>query len=40
MDKSIITLSGHDNWVRDVTFHTNGLLISCSDDKSIRIWNL
>lgn len=39
--KSIITLVGHDNWVRDLAFHPNGkFLISTSDDKSIRIWDL
>jgi len=35
------TLKGHDNWVRDAYFHPNGLhVVSCSDDKSIRIWDL
>jgi len=37
----ILTLIGHDNWVRGVEFHPNGQhLISISDDKSIRIWDL
>ena len=37
----VITLTGHDNWVTDLVFHPNGkYLISCADDKSIRIWDL
>lgn len=37
----VVTLSGHDNWVTDLVFHPNGkYLISCGDDKSIRIWDL
>ena len=36
-----IKQEGHDNWVREVIFHPNGKnLISVSDDKSIRIWDL
>jgi platelet-activating factor acetylhydrolase IB subunit alpha len=36
----IRTLSGHDNWIRSVTFHPSGrYLISCSDDKTIRVWD-
>lgn len=36
-----MTLSPHENWVRGVIFHpTNKYLISCSDDKSIRITDL
>jgi len=39
--QSILTLVGHDNWVRGVHFHPSGNhLISVSDDKSIRIWDL
>jgi len=39
--QSIMTLTGHDNWVRDLQFHPSGkFLISTSDDKSIRIWDL
>lgn len=31
---------GHDNWVRGVMFHPKGkYLISCSDDKTLRIWD-
>lgn len=35
------TMRGHDNWVRDVLFHPSGrYLITASDDKSIRCWDL
>jgi len=37
----ILTLIGHDNWVRGIEFHPSGkYLISVSDDKSIRVWDL
>jgi len=37
----IMTLIGHDNWVRGVEFHPNGqYVMSVSDDKSIKIWDL
>ena len=37
----VVTLTGHDDWVRDLIFHPNGkYLISVSDDKSIRMWDL
>lgn len=37
----ILTLKGHDNWVRDLTFHPAGkYLLSVSDDRSIRCWDL
>lgn len=33
--------AGHDNWVRALAFHPSGkYLISASDDKTIRIWEL
>jgi hypothetical protein len=32
---------GHDNWVRALVFHPNGkFLLSASDDKTVRIWEL
>lgn len=35
------TLVGHDNWVRALVFHPGGkYLISVSDDKSVRCWDL
>ena len=35
------TLLGHDNWVRALAFHPGGkYLLSVSDDKSIRCWDL
>ncbi|ONH68843.1 Nuclear distribution protein PAC1 [Cyberlindnera fabianii] len=35
------TLIGHKSWVKDLAFHPNGkILVSCSDDKSIKLWDL
>ena len=35
------TLVGHDNWVRALVFHPGGrYLLSVSDDKTIRCWDL
>ncbi|KAI5272628.1 protein with putative role during mitosis, partial [Ascosphaera acerosa] len=35
------TFAGHDNWVRALVFHPAGkYLLSASDDKSIRCWDL
>lgn len=35
------TLVGHDNWVRAIVFHPGGkYLISASDDKMLRCWDL
>lgn len=37
----IITLSGHNNWVRSCIFHPGGkYLLSVSDDKTLRVWDL
>jgi len=37
----LLQFSGHDNWVRALTFHPNGkFLISVSDDSSIRVWDV
>lgn len=37
----IKTLVGHDNWVRGLVFHPGGkYLLSVSDDKTIRCWDL
>lgn len=37
----LITLVGHDNWVRDLQFHPGGkYLMSCSDDKTLRTWDI
>mmetsp|Transcript_21745 Transcript_21745/g.38423 ORF Transcript_21745/g.38423 Transcript_21745/m.38423 type:complete len:443 (+) Transcript_21745:360-1688(+) len=37
----IMSLTGHDNWVRAVAFQPSGkYLLTASEDKSIRIWDL
>ncbi|KAK4623525.1 Nuclear distribution protein PAC1 [Fulvia fulva] len=37
----IKTLTGHDNWIRSLVFHPGGkYLLSCSDDKTLRCWDL
>ena len=37
----IRVLAGHDNWVRSLAFSPNGkFLLSVSDDKSMRVWDL
>ncbi|KAG2131282.1 WD40-repeat-containing domain protein [Suillus bovinus] len=39
--KGSILLKGHGSYVRDVTFIPGTrLLVTCSEDKSIRVWNL
>ncbi|KAL6471149.1 hypothetical protein MHYP_G00197990 [Metynnis hypsauchen] len=36
----LMTLVGHDNWVRGVQFHPGGkFIVSCADDKTLRIWD-
>lgn len=37
----LMTLVGHDSWVRALVFHPGGkYLLSVSDDKSLRCWDL
>jgi platelet-activating factor acetylhydrolase IB subunit alpha len=37
----LFTLTGHDNWVREVLFHPGGkYLVSGADDKTVRIWDM
>ncbi|KAI0531959.1 nuclear distribution protein pac-1a [Xylaria digitata] len=37
----LLTLVGHDNWVRALVFHPGGkYLLSVSDDKTLRCWDL
>lgn len=39
--QSLTAQSGHDNWVRALVFHPSGkYLLSASDDKTIRVWEL
>ena len=38
---TITTLTGHTDWVRSVEFSPDGkMLVSCSDDRSVRTWDL
>lgn len=37
----LMTFSDHDNWVRGIIYHPSGnFLISCSDDRSIRVFDI
>jgi WD40 repeat protein len=37
----LMTFTCHENWVRNVLFHpSNKFIISCSDDKSIRVLDI
>ncbi|KAL5110107.1 hypothetical protein TcWFU_003457 [Taenia crassiceps] len=37
----LFTLTGHDNWVRQLVFHPHSkYLLSASDDKTVRVWDL
>ncbi|QSS59479.1 WD domain-containing protein [Histoplasma capsulatum] len=37
----LMTLIGHDNWVRGIVFHPAGkYLLSVSDDRTLRCWDL
>lgn len=37
----LMTLVGHDNWVRALVFHPDGkYLLSVADDKTLRCWDL
>jgi len=37
----LMTLIGHDNWVRGLVFHPGGqFLLSASDDKTVKMWNI
>ncbi|KAH8692072.1 nuclear distribution protein nudF 1 [Talaromyces proteolyticus] len=37
----LMTLVGHDNWVRAILFHPGGkYLLSVSDDRTLRCWDL
>jgi len=37
----VLSLSGHDNWVRGLVFHPGGkYLLSAADDKTLRVWDL
>eukprot|EP01006_Ploeotia_vitrea_P059804 TRINITY_DN74808_c0_g1_i1.p1 TRINITY_DN74808_c0_g1~~TRINITY_DN74808_c0_g1_i1.p1 ORF type:complete len:478 (-),score=19.66 TRINITY_DN74808_c0_g1_i1:1049-2482(-) len=38
---SVFVLTGHDDWVRGITFHCSGKwILSVSDDRSIRMWDI
>ncbi|XP_018586185.1 lissencephaly-1 homolog A-like isoform X1 [Scleropages formosus] len=36
----LMTLVGHDNWVRGMMVHPGGkFIVSCADDKTLRVWD-
>lgn len=41
MGECLYVFTGHDNWIRGIEIHPTGkYMYSCSDDKSIRIWDM
>lgn len=37
----VLTLSGHDGWVKSLVWHPSGrYLLSCGDDGSMRVWDM
>ncbi|MGV2831361.1 WD40 domain-containing protein [Myxosarcina sp. GI1(2024)] len=39
--KSLLTIKGHDNWIRSVTFSPDSqILASSSYDRTIKLWNI
>ena len=37
----LLTLAGHDNWLRGLAWHPGGrYLLSASDDKTLRVWDV
>ena len=38
--RCIKTLNGHTSWVSDLLLLPNGYLVSCSEDKTIKVWNI
>ena len=38
--KEVQRLQGHNDSVRSVNFHHDGFLVSCADDKTVRVWDV